>query len=154
RLGALLAVLLGTACAVLLVSASAETRAGTLSLSVSGPTEVVGIPAPRYVISATIRNGSGGTATGVTLSSSFPDSDAREEITGVTGCDASGLTLDVCTVPDIPAGQSRVVRIGYAPTEYAIDRHHLVAGSAGLGATDEADYDVRVSGPPGSTDWR
>ena len=42
----------------------------------------------------------------------------------------------------------------YAPTEYGIDRHHLIASSAGLGATDDADYDVRVSWPSTSTDWR
>ena len=155
RIGAMLVALLGTACAVLLVSsASAEPGAGSLTLTVTGPTDVIGIPAPRYVISATIANNGGSTATGVTISSSFPDSDAREEITGVTGCDDSGLNLDVCTVADIPGGQSRVVTFRYAPTEYGIDRHHLVTGSTGLGTTDDADYDVRVSWPPGSTDWR
>jgi hypothetical protein len=151
----MLVVLLGTACAVLLVSsASAEPGSGELTLTVTGPTDVVGIPAPRYVLSATIANNGDSTATGVTISSSFPDSDAREEITGVIGCDDSGLNLDVCTVADIPGGQSRVVTFRYAPTEYGIDRHRLIAASTGLGASDDADFDVRVSWPPGSTDWR
>jgi hypothetical protein len=150
-----LAVALGTASAVLLVaSAAADPGPGGLTLTVTGPTDVVGIPAPRYVVSATIANSSGSPATGITLSSSFPDSDAREEITGVTGCDDSGLNLDVCTVSDIPGGQSRVVTFRYAPTEYGIDRHHLVASSSGLGSSDDADFDVRVKWPPGSTDWR
>jgi uncharacterized repeat protein (TIGR01451 family) len=140
---------------VLLVSsAAADPGPGGLTLTVTGPTDVVGIPAPRYVISATIANTAGSTATGVTISSSFPDSDAREEITGVTDCDDSGLNLDVCTVPDIPGGESRVVTFRYAPTEYGIDRHHVVVASAGLASSDEADFDVRVKWPPGSTDWR
>jgi len=150
----LLVVLLGAGCGLLLVSAAAGTGSSGLQLTVSGPTDVVGIPAPRYVLSATIRNGGPGTATGVTIASSFPDSDAREEITGVTGCDPSGLNLDVCDVPDIPEGQSAIVTCRYGPTEYGIDRHRLIASSAGLGSSDEADYDVRVSGPSTSTDWR
>jgi hypothetical protein len=154
RHGALLVVLVGSASGVLLVSSAAGSQSGALTLSVSGPTDAVGIPAPRYVIAATIDNGTSSTAAGVTLSSSFPDSDAREEITGVTGCDDSALNLDVCTVPDIPAGHTAIVTIRYAPTEYGIDRHHLIASSAGLDASDEADFDVRVSGPPASTDWR
>jgi hypothetical protein len=154
RLGAILVVLFGTASGVLLVSAAAESAAGGLTVSVSGPTDAVGIPAPRYVITATIANGSGADATGVTISSSFPDSDAREAITGVIECDDSRLNADVCTVPDIPAGQSAVVTFRYAPTEYGIDRHHLIASSNALGATDEADHDVRVSWPSTFTDWR
>ena len=154
RLGAILVVLLGTASGVLLVSAAAEPAAGMLTVSVSGPTDAVGIPAPRYVVTATIANTSGADATGVTISSSFPDSDAREVITGVMGCDDSGLNADVCTVPDVPAGQNAVVTFRYAPTEYGIDRHHLMASSTGLGATDDADHDVRVSWPSTSTDWR
>src|SRR5262249_39406268 len=151
RFGALLVVLLGAASAVLLVSAAAAPEPGALTLSVTGPTAVVGIPAPRYVVMATIANGTGSDATGVTISSSFPDSDAREEITGPTGCDASGLTLDVGTLADVPAGESRIVTFRYAPTEYGIDRHHVVATSAGLSVSDEADHDVRVKWSPSTT---
>ena len=152
RLGGLLVVLVGTASGVLLASSAAGSDPGGLTLSLSGPTDAVGIPAPRYVITATIANGTSSTATGVTISSSFPDSDAREEITGVTSCDDRGLNLDVCTVPDIPAGHDAIVSFRYAPTEYGIDRHHLIASSAD--SSDDADYDVRVSWPATSTDWR
>src|SRR5262245_51903854 len=129
RFGVLVLVLSGTSLTGLLAGAEAVSESGGLTLSVSGPTQLVGIPAPRYMITATITNGTGTAATGVTVSSTFPDSDAREDITGVTGCDSTGLNIDVCTVADIPAGQSAVVTFRYRPTEYGIDRHHLVASS-------------------------
>jgi uncharacterized repeat protein (TIGR01451 family) len=106
------------------------------------------------VLTSTITNGAATTATGVTISSTFPDTDAREEITGVTGCDSTGLNIDICTVPDIPAGGTAVVTWRYAPTAYGIDRHHQVAASASPASSDEADFDVRVKTPPGWVDWK
>jgi hypothetical protein len=154
RFGVLVLVLSATGLTGLLGGAEAVTPSGGLTLTVSGPTELVGIPPPRYVLAATIANGSGVAATGVTISSTFPDSDAREDISGVTGCDSTGLNVDVCTVADIPPGQSVVVTFGYRPTEHGVDRHHLVASSTSPALSDEADHDVRILGTPGSTDWR
>ena len=79
RFGVLVLVLSGTGLTGVLAGAEAVTEAGGLTLTVSGPTQVVGIPAPRYMVTATITNGSGAAATGVTISSTFPDGDAREE---------------------------------------------------------------------------
>ena len=152
RLGALVVVLLGAAPAVLLGGAAAVTDGAGLSLDVTGPTDVVGVPAPRYGVTATITNHDSVTAHDVSLSSTFPDGDAREKITGVTTCDGSGLNVDVCGVPDIVPGQSAVVTFRYMPTRYGTDRHHLAVSAAGLPG-DDADWDVRVKVPPTSTDW-
>src|SRR5262249_49585701 len=152
RLGVLVAVLLGAAPAVLLGGAAAVTDGPTLTLEVDGPTEVVGAPAPRYVVTATITNHESVPAQNVSISSTFPDGDAREEITGVTDCDDSGLNIDVCGVPDIAPGQSAGVTFRYMPTAAGTARPHLVA-SAQAFPGDDADWDVRVKVPPTSTDW-
>ena len=70
------------------------------------------------------------------------------------GCDDSGLNSDVCTVPDIPAGQTRVVTFRTRRPSTASTATTSSSSSTGLDASDDADYDVRVSWPPGSTDWR
>ena len=82
RLGALMLVLCGAGLSGLLAGAGAVTRPRGSTLTVAGPTQVIGIPAPRYVLTATIANSGSVAATGVTISSTFSAGDAREEIDG------------------------------------------------------------------------
>ena len=132
---------LASLCLLIAAPAAADAATASVSIRMSGPDfAAVGMEAAYDV---TVANDGPGSSGEVTLTDPIP-SGARLVRTVADAADCTpGATLQ-CTVPSIPAGESRVVTIVLAGTTVGVTVHHAVRVSAASADPRSDDNDAFV----------